>query len=274
MVMELKQFAEELKVRMEADIDTIAANQSDELRRTSLLIECAGRCVGELKRYVVRRKFRSLREEITFFKRIKPDFISRFLYFRKLFKIQLFEIANPNDAKLAFYREQLQRNQRFLVRHQELYHYVLSGAEENDELYFSRKGSSAATMAEFDERFSTKYDQIVSRIRCAEMLSSYVLAGIQKIENPGPEAVTSALTWTGAKTDLVELIYALQASEVFNKGNAGVKQIATQFESMFNVSLGNYYRVFQEIRLRKGGQTKFIDGMKLTLENRISEGLG
>ena len=54
--MELKQFAEELKMRMKAEIDTISADQADELRRTSLLIECIGRYVGELKRYVVKYK--------------------------------------------------------------------------------------------------------------------------------------------------------------------------------------------------------------------------
>jgi hypothetical protein len=270
--MELKQFAEELKVRMEAEIDTISADQPDEVRRTSLLIESVGRFVAELKRYVVKYKFRSIQEEIAFFKHFKPDFVSRLLYFKKLFKFQLFEMSNPNERKLRFYQNQLKRIQRCLLSHQEFYQYVLSGADENDELYFSKGGVSAKTVA-FDERFSTKYDHILSRIRCAELVRSYLLTGIQKIENPRREPISSALTWTGAKTDLVELIYALQALEVFNKGNAGVKQIASEFESMFNVSLGNYYRVFQEIRLRKSGQTKFIDGMKVTLEKKISEAM-
>jgi hypothetical protein len=268
--MELKQFAEELKVRMEAEIDTISADQADELRRTSLLIECVGRYVGELKRYVVKYKFRSIKEETAFFKHTKPDFISRLLYFRKLFKVQLFERPNPNDARLAFYREQLRRIQRFLVRHQELYHYVLLGTEENDEFYFSRKWSSVTTVA-FDERFSTRYDHIVSRIRCAEMVRSSLLPRIQAIENPGQKAATSVLTWTGAKTDLIELIYALQAAGVFNKKDADVKQIATHFENVFNVTLGNYYRVFQDIRLRKTGQTNFMNQLKESLMQRIRE---
>lgn len=270
--MELKQFAEELKVRMEAEIDAVSADQADELRRTSLLIECVGRYVAELKRYVVKYKFRTIKEETAFFKHIKPEFMSLLLYFRKLFKIQLFEAVNPAERKIRFYRKQLQKIQRCLAQHEEFYQYVLSEVDVNDESYFSRVGVSAKTVA-FDERFSTKYDHILSRIRCAEMVRSYVLAGIQKIENPRPETVTSALTWTGAKTDLVELIYALQASEVFNKGNAGVKQIASQFETMFKVSLGNYYRVFQEIRLRKRGQTNFIDALKLVLEKKISESM-
>lgn len=267
--MELKQFAEELKVRMEAEIDTISADQPDPLRRTSLIIECVGRYVGELKRYVVKYKFRSIKEETAFFKEIKPDFVSRLFYFRKLFKVQLFETANPKESKLRFYQKQLQKIQRCLAHHQEFYQYVLSGADENDELYFSRTGVSAKTVA-FDERFSTKYDHILSRIRCADMLRSYILIGIQRIENPEPEPATSALSWTGAKTDLVELIYALQASEVFNRGNAGVKQIASQFEIMFNVSLGNYYRVFQEIRLRKKSQTTFTESLREKLLQRLN----
>lgn len=174
------------------------------------------------------------------------------------------------ESKLRFYRKQLQKIQRCLAHHEEFYQYVLSGADVNDELYFSRIGASVKSVA-FDERFSTKYDHILSRIRCADMLRSYIVTGIRRIENPDPESVTSSLTWTGAKTDLVELIYALQASEVFNKGNAGVKQIASQFESMFNVSLGNYYRVFQEIRLRKKNQTSFVDLIKNGLIKRLNE---
>jgi hypothetical protein len=268
--MELKEFAEELKLRMEAEIDAISADQPDVLRRASLLIECVVRYVAELKRYVVKYKFRSIKEEVAFFKHVKPDFISRLLYFRRLFKVQLFEMANTNERRLRFYRKQLQKIQRCLAHHQEFYRYVLSGSDENDELYFSRKGPSAKTVA-IDERFSTNYDHIVSRIRYAEMVKSYIQTGIKKMENPSPEAVISALTWTGAKTDLVELIYALQASEVFNKGNAGVKQIASQFESMFNVSLGNYYRVFQEIRLRKKSQTTFIESLRAALMIRLNE---
>lgn len=267
--MEVMQFAEELKLRMEAEIDTISADQPDELRKTSLLIECVGQYVGELKRYVVKYKFRSIKEEIAFFKHIKPDFISRLYYFRKLFKVQLFETANSNERKLRFYRKQLQKIQRCLARHQEFYQYVLSGADENDESYFSRTGTSAKTVA-FDERFSTKYDHILSRIRSADMLRSYIVIGIQRIENPEPEPVTSALIWTGAKTDLVELIYALQASDVFNKGNAGVKQIASQFEIMFNVTLGNCYRTFLEIQQRKN-QTHFVDVIKQKLKQRLND---
>jgi hypothetical protein len=94
---------------------------------------------------------------------------------------------------------------------------------------------------------------------------------IQKIQNPSSASSNSSLSWTGSKTDLIELIYALQAAGVFNKKEVEVKQIATLFENMFNVTLGNYYRVFQDIRLRKTGQTNFMNQLRDSLLNRIKE---
>lgn len=268
--MELKNFAEELKGRMEADIDAISADQPDALRRTSLLIECVGQYASELKRHVVKYKFQSIKEEIVFFKHLKPEFISRLLYFRRLFKVQLFEMASPNERRLTFYRKELRRIQHYLARHQEFYQYVLSGVGKNDEMYFTRKGASAKTLP-FDERFLTRHDHTLSKIRGMEMMRSYILAGVQKMENSGPDQAASALTWTGAKTDLVELIYALQSAGVFNNKEADVKQIATHFENAFDVTLGNYYRVFQDIRMRKTNQLKFLDMLREGILRRIKD---
>lgn len=55
------------------------------------------------------------------------------------------------------------------------------------------------------------------------------------------------------------------------KSSSDLKQIATYFESVFNVSLGDYYRTFLEIRIRKSGRTNFIDDIKQKLIARIQE---
>lgn len=47
------------------------------------------------------------------------------------------------------------------------------------------------------------------------------------------------LTSAGSKTALIELLYALQSTGVFNNASADVKQIATYFQETFNVELGN-----------------------------------
>jgi hypothetical protein len=79
----------------------------------------------------------------------------------------------------------------------------------------------------------------------------------------------STLKWTGAKVDLVELIYALHASTMINNGNVEIKQVATAMEQLFGVDVGDYYRIFLEIRMRKSNQSKLLDILKTSLHNRI-----
>jgi len=82
----------------------------------------------------------------------------------------------------------------------------------------------------------------------------------------------SKLFWTGSKTDLIELLYALHYSKCINSGTADIKELASHFEHFYNVDLGNYYHTFIEIRSRKTGRTKFLDRLIEMLKQRM-EGL-
>jgi hypothetical protein len=62
----------------------------------------------------------------------------------------------------------------------------------------------------------------------------------------------SEILWTGPKTALIELLYALHSEPVINYGNAELQQIAIALEKAFNVELGQYHRTFLELRMRKG----------------------
>jgi len=54
-------------------------------------------------------------------------------------------------------------------------------------------------------------------------------------------------------------------------GTAGIKEMASACEEIFDLNLGNVYRTFLEIRERKIDQTKFIDRLKTTLLRRMEE---
>jgi hypothetical protein len=77
------------------------------------------------------------------------------------------------------------------------------------------------------------------------------------------------LRWTAPKVALIELIYALHASGVYNNGNTDLKRIASAFERFFQVDLGNFFNAFQEIRIRKKNRTVFVDRLKETLIRRM-----
>ena len=267
--MELKIFAEELQTRMKTAMDQITLDQPDVVIRTSQLIACIESTVLELKRYVLKYKFKTVEEEIEFFKTIKPIFISQLWYHKKLFKIRLVESFNDTETRIRYYRRILKSLENYMLKNSEFYHNTFSHINHMDEKYFTR-GTALKQRIENDERFSTLGDEKVTRILTNELIKVYVFEAMQKIKS-GLDNKIPNISWTGSKTDLIELIYGLHASGVFNKATADLKQIASYFEAVFNVSLGNYYRTFQEICLRKSGQTNFLDQLRTDLISKIEE---
>lgn len=79
------------------------------------------------------------------------------------------------------------------------------------------------------------------------------------------------MTWTGSKTDLIELIYALYYAGFFNNGNTDIKEIAAYFEQVFNIELGKVYRTFLEIRARKNNRTNCLDTLKEILIRKMRD---
>ena len=121
-----------------------------------------------------------------------------------------------------------------------------------------------------DAKFSTGYDNILARILAFQLLKDYFLKQSKDLLGDSP-LESANLKWTGTKTALIELIYALQSAETINNGSADIKQIADSFERLFNINLGNYYRHFQEIRLRKSGKATFLNSMKEKFIQRLDE---
>lgn len=268
--MELKSFTQELMMRMESEIQSIELDQTDALVRTSQTIVCVESYISELKGFIINYAFKDIDEEIDFFKHIKPALVSKLLFLRKLFKLQIVTSFNSSSAVQKQFDRKLSKLESFVNSHQEFYRYIHSNATHLDKFYFTRK-ENVRIDPQSDERFSTTHDSMYCRILAAERLRHYLQETLSKTELNSVHT-HSPITWTGSKTDLIELIYALHAAEVFNKGNVDVKQIATLLESVLNVALGNYYRVFQEIRIRKTGQVNFINQLKDALIKRIQQG--
>jgi hypothetical protein len=78
------------------------------------------------------------------------------------------------------------------------------------------------------------------------------------------------LQWTAKKTDLIELLYALDAASCFNSGNTSLNRIASYFEKVFNADLSHFPRDFYEMRIRLD-QMSFIDKLKKLLKQRMDD---
>ena len=106
-----------------------------------------------------------------------------------------------------------------------------------------------------------------------ELLIKHLQNEIDKLSLrvPNENIIVSNLTWTGSKVGLIELIYAMAEAKVINNGNIDIKEIASTFEKLFKIDLGDFYRSFMEIRQRKRNNTKFLDLLRLNLKKRIDK---
>ena len=145
-----------------------------------------------------------------------------------------------------------------------------------DETYFLRgrhniKLGLDTYYFETDHNFNTSHDYKVAKIIANDLIEEYLENQLFKTAvNDSPKNPTK-LNWTGNKSALTELIYALHSQGIFNNGNVDIKPIVTVFERTFNVDLGDFYHTFLELKSRKINRTKFLDELKESLIKKMDE---
>ncbi|NLU91388.1 RteC domain-containing protein [Chitinophaga sp. Ak27] len=266
-----KALREKLDLEQSTDQGTIACiNRSISLTQTAL---------SELKDLILKNGFKDPFEEINFFKNELPRFYALYLHFTRIHKIETrmppgkenqLKILEKEVKRLAFYFEQ---NADWIL-------YYRSGASHLDEHYFLRQTSNGLPTifcpVVLDLRFTSYGTYPFSKIQSLELTQSYIDQKIAVLRNHPMRTDTNKpktiLRWTGSKSDLIELLYALHSSRLFNNDEyLDVRQIATWLETTLNIDLGNYYRVFQGIRIRKKNRTQFMDKLKENLIRRMDD---
>lgn len=273
---------QELISEFETHLDVLESRTEDVLYKAENGITKTEKCIKLLRQKVLEMGFNSTEEEICFFKHIKPQVFSRLIYYVRLFNIESKRPRSSSKFQIRYLNNHIDKLQVFFNDNLEFYHYYRRGATTLDEEYFIRGKSDLRLPTEsyhffIDEQFSTCQDTTVATIIAYDMLIVYLQQEIEKLQtstdtyNNAMKQSSSKLFWTGSKTELTELIYALHSSGAINSGTADIKELASLFEQMFNIGLGNYYHTFIEIRARKSNKTKFMDKLKDSLEMRFED---
>lgn len=267
--MNMNEFAQELYGTMQAKLNDVELGGKDPIVKESSCIEIVKSHAYGLKNFLYQYEFSSRQDEIDFFKTIKPKFVSLLLFHTELFEI---EVSRPleKEAIIKHYLGGIQKGQSFITANMEYYRYYHLGSTYLDTKYFlSDRNHETGNEVFYDSRFCTPFDHKFCVLRAYDLVRERLTKAIEKLAMPVEEY--SPLQWTGPKISLIELMYALQVSGVFNKSVTDVKMIATYFEKIFNVDLGNYYRTFRDIQCRKKGKTVFLDELKCKLGERLDE---
>ena len=246
-------------------------------------IQASKRYSHQIRVYVRDMKFKDLDEEITFFKTIKPKITADI----KLYNHQLAYHQEKPFICLEKQKKYIQKKLRELEnkkkKHLKFYRYMKLEETAYDELYFSREKERLelfpfSDFNDTDFDFTTSHDQLACEVKTYDVLCEFYKQELHCISNVeagfydtslNRPATNNHLHWTGSKTDLVELIYALKTSGVINNGDYQIKELIEVFSDIFNIELGNFYKTFSEIRNRANNQTKFINKLALNLVKKI-----
>ncbi|MEE9361640.1 MAG: RteC domain-containing protein [Cellulophaga sp.] len=256
----------------EINLENVESCNNDILCKAEAGMTQAKRYLKRLRKQVILKGFPSSKEEIHFFKHIKPRIFSKLIYYVKLYTIETKRPRSSSKFQIKYLNNHINELQIYFNDNLELYHYYRQGATILDEQYFVRGKSVLRFPTEsfdifLDEQFSTCHDRRVATILAYDTLIMYLKKEIQQLEvtNTRETTVISQLNWNGHKNELVELGYALCESGRINNGNVDKKEVVLALQRLFNVDNDNIYTSFTNIRGRKLNLTKFIDTLKEAL---------
>lgn len=274
----MREYIDNILQEIDSEVDNFDFYDRDIIGASLKMINLIQTHFDELRDRVVEYQFVSQEEEIVFFKELKPQVLSKLLYFNKIYCIESKFPTGSNDAAKKYIDIQLQSLEYYFNRHLEFHQYYRSGSTIYDKYYFVRGNldprlCTDSSRFDSDPKFSTVYDFKVAKIIANEMLRIYLNRRLKMIEDPTlfVETKRSRRTWTGQKNALIELGYSLYASGDIDHGNIDVKEIMDTLGEAFNVDLGEYYRTYIALRERKKDRTAYLNSLIEKLTKKMDE---
>lgn len=265
---------------LENHLKVIHSQSNDPIQYGEQAIKKLILTLEKLKTMVITHRFENKQDEIDFFRNVKPKFAAKLIYYNDIYNIEINKPFGTKKAIRKYYNAELIKLENYFAENLEFYKYYRTGNTALDHKYFIRgKHDLKYTLDSFyfqaDHRFSTSHDYKVAKIMANDAIKVFLETQIQNLALPSNKAVNTEdknmLTWTASKVALIELIYALHAEGVFGNGKTELKEIVSNIESTFNINLGQFNRVFLEIRDRKSERTKFLNKITDKLLIRMDE---
>lgn len=260
-------------------------NKSCETEILKMTFDLIKSIYERLKEFISNVEFNTEAEEIEYFKKIKPKFQSDLIFYSLIYSISSKIPIGSLDKKKDYYVKQLDKMSTYFEENVDFIKYFRSNETDLDHIYFLRRNAKErkcpeSLNAEIDYTQCTGYSSKISKTLAYERLERYLYSELKKLDNYQDQNISlfekttnndfENLTWTDSKIAMIELIYALHSSGVINNGNTDIKSLASQFEKVFNVEIGDIYKGYNEIKERKSlSKTKLLDKMILKMNNKI-----
>ena len=241
--------------------------------------------LGTIKAKVIKDNFANEQQEIEFFKNIKPQVLGKLIYYNKVFRIETSCPVSNGEIHQSYYEnllKALKSEYKESICNEDFYRYYRAGRTDRDHTYFrlgqiNYHDGLKSGVFEIDLSFSTYYDNKIAYIIANELLYTYMITKINPEINPDMIMINGDtnkdISWTNSQNALIELIYALYASNSIAYGKIGIRKLALIFQVLFQTPLNDIHHSFHRMKTRAGSRTAFLDQLKISLEEYIDKDL-
>ncbi len=271
----LEKYVTKLLARVQSESDQQPTRNS-KLKQFTTKANLYSIAVTELNKFVKDYSFTSLDEEINFFKHIKPKLLMQQHYcFHRAQLLQQY-VNLSKDARDTIVRAKLNRIDSYFQVHHDFCTYYELGHTDKDKEYFVRLSSRSAINLDYnlvDKDFYTTCEKghAVGKMLSKKKLSTY----LQKVLHLDPLhnmsnglQIIGKLNFKGTPTELVELIYALKASDLLDDS---IVRISEVLGNVFDILPLHTYKIWQKIKERKIDQTRLMTKMQHSLLKQITK---
>lgn len=232
--------------------------------------------IRAIKELVAAHVFLESADEITFFRELKPLFVSEFIFYSLILNIESEKPICSGKPLLKYYSEALENNREKYEQDLIFLSYYRRGATFLDHKYFMRntadlKWKVPDTLYDIDLRFSTSHDHLISGYKAIEKLEKYMDERKKKEISDTCFQKLKPLEWSASKASLIELLYALHQMKCINGGSITMAEIIKNAELIFGIDLDNHKKILHEIKNRKILRAKFLHYLKENIEKHFED---
>jgi len=138
----MNDFIEKLKTEIDGKIQEIELGESNVIKKSLAAVEILTKAMMQIKTFIKGYTFKDEAEEIHFFKEVKPRFLSRLIYYKAVYNLDMNCPTNSIDAKRDYYRHELSRLDDYAKRRIDIVRYYRSGETGRDREMFLRNQNS------------------------------------------------------------------------------------------------------------------------------------
>jgi len=278
---QLDLFIKDLNHKKETRLSDIYIKEDNAISKYRQGAECIFAIIQELRSFVTSYQFQDTKEEIQFFKVIKPSLVSELIYHNKVLQILIKKPLGNSLIHQEYYEKELKELTYFFNANIDFYQYYRLNDTFFDNLYFVRNKGNLFQLHDnliynFEPAFSSSHDYLIAHIQANDRLEEFLKNEINSILNqnnfPHVDDMgnSAILQWTESKTALIELIYALSAAGSINYGKCKIRELTNSFEKIFDIQLSDIHRTYQDIKSRST-PAKYIEKLQTSLVNKINE---